>query len=169
MKIRDAMEADLPAIVDIYNATVPTRMVTAELEPVSVESRVPWFYQHSPQRYPLWVVEMDKDQIAGWLSFKEFIPRSAYRATSEISVYVDERFRRRGIAHRFLEEAIERSPELELSALVGLIFANNEPSLQLFEQLGFERWGLLPRVARLDGLERDVAIVGRHISAQPND
>ena len=165
MRIRDAVETDLPAIVEIYNATVPTRMVTAELEPVSVESRVPWFCEHAPNTYPLWVAEVD-DQIAGWLSFKEFIPRSAYRGTSQVSVYVDERFRRRGIARRLLEESIERSPALGLNALVGLIFAHNEPSLKLFARLGFQRWGLLPRVARLDGVERDLTIVGRHLTLQ---
>jgi L-amino acid N-acyltransferase YncA len=163
MQIRDAIETDLPAIVDIYNATVPTRMVTAELEPVSVESRLAWFSEHAPDSYPLWVVETE-GQIAGWLSFKEFIPRSAYRGTSEVSVYVDERFRRRGIARRLLEESIERSPALGLNALVGLIFAHNEPSLKLFARLGFQRWGLLPRVARLDGVERDLTIVGRHLA-----
>ena len=164
MRIRDAIETDLPAIVEIYNATVPTRMVTAELEPVSVESRVPWFREHARIRYPLWVAEVD-DQIAGWLSFKEFIPRSAYRGTSEVSVYVGDRFRRSGIARRLLEEAIKRSPALRLHTLVGLIFAHNEPSLQLFARLGFQRWGLLPRVARLDGIERDLTIVGRHLAS----
>jgi len=47
--------------------------------------------------------------------------------------------------------------------MIGLIFAHNEPSLRLFDRLGFERWGLLPRIARLDGIERDLAIVGRGI------
>jgi len=164
MRIRDAIETDLPAIVEIYNATVPTRMVTAELEPVSVKSRVPWFREHAPNNYPLWVAEVD-DQIAGWLSFKEFIPRSAYRGISEVSVYVGERFRRSGIARRLVEEAVKRSPALGLNALVGLIFAHNEPSLQLFARLGFQRWGLLPRVARLDGIERDLTIVGRHLAS----
>jgi len=37
--IRTALESDLPAIVEIYNSTVPSRMVTADTEPVSVESR----------------------------------------------------------------------------------------------------------------------------------
>jgi len=162
MRIRDAIETDLPAIVEIYNATVPTRMVTAELEPVSVESRVPWFCEHTPNTYPLWVAEVN-DQVAGWLSFKEFVPRAAYRGTSEVSVYVDEKFRRRGIARQLLEEAIKRSPSLGLHTLVGLIFAHNEPSLGLFTELGFQRWGLLPRVARLDGIDRDLTIVGRHL------
>jgi phosphinothricin acetyltransferase len=47
--------------------------------------------------------------------------------------------------------------------MVGLIFAHNEPSLGLFGQLGFERWGLLPRVALLDGVQRDLTIMGCHV------
>jgi len=162
MKIRDAVESDLPAIVEIYNATVPTRMVTAELEPTTVEARLPWFREHTPDRHPCWVVEID-GQVAGWLSVKSFLPRCAYRGTVELSVYVDEKFRRRGIARRLLEEAIARAPSLEINAMVGLIFAHNEPSLKLFEQLGFQQWGLLPQIARLDGMERDLTIVGRHV------
>jgi len=162
MKIRGALETDLPAIIDIYNATVPTRMVTAELEPTTVEARLPWFREHTGDRHPLWVAEVD-GQVAGWLSVKSFLPRCAYRGTVELSVYVDEKFRRRGIARRLLEEAIARAPSLEINAMVGLIFAHNGPSLKLFEQLGFQRWGLLPRIARLDRVERDLTIVGRHV------
>jgi phosphinothricin acetyltransferase len=33
----------------------------------------------------------------------------------------------------------------------------------LFEQLGFERWGLLPRIAQLDAVERDLTIMGRPV------
>jgi L-amino acid N-acyltransferase YncA len=163
-KIRDALESDLPAIIDIFNATVSTRTVTAELEPTTVEARLPWFREHSPDEHPLWVAESD-GRIVGWLDFKKFLPRCAYRGTAEISVYVDEKFRRRGVARRLLEEAIARAPSLGISAVVGLIFAHNEPSLKLFERLGFERWGLLPRIARLDGNERDLVIMGRHIPA----
>jgi L-amino acid N-acyltransferase YncA len=160
--IRDALESDLPVIIDIYNATVPTRMVTAELEPTTVEARLPWFHEHAPDQYPFWVAESDS-RVIGWLDFKKFLPRCAYRGTAEISVYVDEKFRRRGVGRRLLEDAIARGSSLGINAIVGLIFAHNQPSLRLFDRLGFERWGLLPRVARLDGIERDLAIVGRHV------
>jgi L-amino acid N-acyltransferase YncA len=163
--VRDALESDLPAIIDIYNATVPTRMVTAELEPTTVEARLPWFREHSPNQHPFWVAESD-GQVVGWLDFKKFLLRCAYRGTAEISVYVDEKFRRQGVARRLLEQAIARSPSFEITAMVGLIFAHNEPSLKLFERLGFERWGLLPRIARLDGNDRDLVIMGRHCPAQ---
>ena len=162
MKIRDAVEPDLPAIVDIFNATVPTRTSTAVLEPVTVDERREWFHEHSADRHPLWVAELN-GQIAGWLSIHSFIGRCAYRGTVELSVYIAEAFRRGGVARALLEHAIAQSPRLEITALVGLILGHNTASLRLFEQFGFERWGLLPRVTRLDGVERDIVIVGRRI------
>src|SRR5438034_7341808 len=96
MQIRDATIDDLPAIVAIYNSTVPTRMVTADTEPVSVPSRQSWFEEHSPQKRPLWVAQMD-DRIAGWLSYSSFYGRPAYEATCEVSVYLAPEYRRRGL------------------------------------------------------------------------
>ncbi|MBA2622695.1 MAG: N-acetyltransferase [Chthoniobacterales bacterium] len=162
MMIRDAVEGDLPAIVEIYNAAIATRMSTAQLEPVLVEERRPWFHEHSPQRHPLLVAELENG-IAGWLSFHSFFTRCAYRGTAEISVYVRESFQRRGVGSALLTEALTRSPSLEVTALVGLIFGHNTPSLALFERAGFQRWGLLSRVARVEEIERDLVIVGRHV------
>ena len=168
MIIRDAVEADLPAIVEIYNATVPTRMVTAELEPTTVDARLPWFHEHSPAHYPFWVAELEGRVIA-WLDFKKFQPRAAYRGTAEISVYVDEKFRRRRVGQQLLEQAIARAPSLGITALVGLIFGHNEASLKLFQRFGFERWAFLPAVARLDGVERDLVVMGRHCPARASE
>lgn len=165
MIIRDAIEADLPAIVDIYNATVPTHMVTAELEPTTVEARLPWFREHSPGQYPFWVAELE-GRVIGWIDFKKFLPRAAYRGTAEISVYVDEQFRRRGVGQRLLEEAIGRAPSLRITALVGFIFGHNTPSLKLFRRLGFEQWGFCPGIAQLEGVDRDLVVMGRHCPAR---
>ena len=62
---RLANQKDLLAIVAIYNSTVASREVTADTEPVSVESRQAWFDDHSPERRPLWVVGQD-GAILGW-------------------------------------------------------------------------------------------------------
>ncbi len=163
MAIRDAVEADLPAIVEIYNAAIPGRMATGDLEPVSVEGRRAWFREHAPASRPIWVMEVE-GRIAGWLSFQSFYGRAAYRATAELSVYVAAAHRRRGVGRALLAEAVRRGPALGLKTLLGFIFAHNEPSLQLFESLGFERWGCLRRVADLDGIERDLLILGRRIA-----
>jgi phosphinothricin acetyltransferase len=160
--LRDAIEADLPAIVEIHNAAIATLISTAQLEPVTVEGRREWFRAHSPVEYPIWVAELD-GVIAGWLGFGEFLPRWAYRGTVEISLYVSERFRRRGIGLKLLQQAIARGPRLEMHSLVGLIFNHNKPSIALFRAAGFERWGFLPGVARLDQIPRDLTIFGRHV------
>ena len=159
---RLATPADLARIVDIYNSTVASRMVTADLAPVSMESRLQWFEEHRPESRPLWVVERDAG-VAAWLSFSSFYGRPAYGGTAEVSVYVDQRYRRQGLGAYLLHAAIAHGPAIGVRTLLGFIFGHNLPSLRLFEQLGFERWGLLPRVAVLDDVERDLAIVGRRV------
>jgi L-amino acid N-acyltransferase YncA len=160
--IRDAVERDLPAIVAIYNAAIPGRSATADIEPVTVASRRAWFAEHAPRTRPLWVAAGD-DGLVGWLSFQSFYGRPAYRATAEVSVYVAPDSQRTGVGRRLLSRAIEQSPELGVRTLLGFIFGHNAASLRLFERLGFERWGRLPGVAELDGVERDLVIVGRRI------
>lgn len=157
---RQATREDLPSIVKIYNATIPSRMVTADLEPVSVESRVGWFEQHKPDFRPLWVATHDA-RIAGWLSFSTFYGRSAYDKTAELSVYIGESFRNRGLGSYFLAQAIAHAPSIGVDRLIGFVFGHNRPSLQLFAKFGFARWGELPGVTLLDGVERDVIILGR--------
>lgn len=159
---RNAEPHDLPAIVAIYNSTIASRQVTADLEPVTVASRADWFEQHVPGVYPLWVVD-GVDGIAAWLSFSPFHSRAAYRHSAELGIYVDAGQRGAGLGAKLLSAALAQAPQLGFDNLIGLIFAHNTPSLRLFEKFGFAQWGLLPRVALLDTVERDLVIVGRRI------
>jgi phosphinothricin acetyltransferase len=164
MTIRDAAEPDLAAMVSIYNSVIPSRMVTADLDPVTVDSRRAWLEAHNPSRRPVWVAE-GQGQVMGWLSFDSFYPRAAYDGTAMIAIYVHESRRRSGVGRALLTRAVDRSAALGVHTLLGYIFAHNEPSLRCFEAFGFERWGHLPRVAVLDGMERDLIIVGRRVVA----
>lgn len=154
---------DLPAIVAIYNSTVPSREVTADTEPVSVESRHAWFAEHTPDKRPLWVVE-ENGQVIGWLSYSNFYGRPAYSGTSELSIYIHEAARGKGLGRYLLQQAIDFAPNIAVHTLLGFIFGHNLPSLKLFEAFGFERWANLPRVATLDGIERDLVIVGKRVA-----
>lgn len=160
--LRTATAADLPAIVDIYNATIPSRLVTADLEPVTVASREAWFAAHQRPQRPLWVLER-AGAMAAWLSFSSFYGRPAYDGTAEVSVYVHERHRRQGLGGALVDEALRSAPSLGVHTILGFIFGHNAPSLALFEAHGFARWGTLPRVAVLDGIGRDLVIVGRRV------
>jgi L-amino acid N-acyltransferase YncA len=162
MMIRDALETDLPAIVQIYNASIPDRFATADTETVSLESRIPWFHNHNPNTRPIWVMEAE-NKVVAWLSFNSFYGRPAYQKTAELSIYVAPDRHRQGIATKLLEKAIERSPALGLTTLLGFIFAHNQPSLELFKKYRFQQWGYLPKVVVLDNLEKDLIILGCQI------
>lgn len=162
MAIRDASIDDRATIIAIYNAAIPGRMATADLAPVTVESRRQWFNEHLPGSRPLWVLE-EGGEIRGWLSLQAFYGRPAYHATAEVSVYVAPEAQRRGCARKLVAQAIERAGEFGISTLLAFVFGHNEPSLELFRSFGFETWGRLPGVAELDGIPRDLMILGRRI------
>lgn len=160
---RDATLTDLTSITAIYNSTVASRMVTADTEPVSVESKLPWFKSHNPQTRPLWMVELGNGEVIGWLSFQSFYGRPAYQGTAEISIYIDEEHRGKGYGRSILKEAIAKAPNLTISTILAFIFAHNTPSVALFQKEGFDIWGNFPDIAVLDGIQRSLLILGKKV------
>ncbi len=153
---------DLSKIVGTYNSTVSSRLVTADLAPVSVESKLQWFSSHTAERRPLWIVLAD-NEYAGWMSFNSFYGRPAYDGTVELSIYLEEKFRGKGLGKACLKKAIGECAGLKINNLLGFIFGHNEPSLKLFYQFGFEKWAHLPGVANMEGTLRDLIILGKKI------
>jgi len=162
IKIRDAEFEDVPSIIKIYNSTIPGRMVTADTEPVSVQSRLKWFEEHSPGYRPIWVLE-NVEGICGWLSFQSFYGRPAYKFTVELSLYLDEKYRNKGFGSYLLEKAIASAPSLGIKTLLGFVFRHNVPSLGLFHKYGFTEWGALPKVADFGNEERDLLVLGKRL------
>ena len=113
MTIRIAQPADLPAIVAIYNAAIPGRMATADTAPVTVADRAAWFAEFDPARRPLWVFCSATDNVMGWLSLRSFYGRPAYSGTAELSIYLHEAHRGKGLGNYFLEEAIRHANGFE--------------------------------------------------------
>ena len=164
LRFRDAIGADLPVITAIYNSTVASRLVTADTEPVSVASRRGWFDEHSAAFRPLWMVKNGRNDVVGWVSFQSFYGRPAYNATAEISIYLHEQARGKGYGAQILSYAVERAPCFGIKTLLGFVFSHNAPSLRLFEKFGFETWGNLPNIARLDDQEKGLLILGKRVA-----
>ncbi len=160
--IRYARAEDLPAIVAIYNSAIPGRMATADTEPVTVAQRKEWFESFDPASRPLWVLETG-GELAAWLGLRSFYGRPAYHRTVETGVYVSPEHQRKGYAGRLLAHSLEQAPGLRIANLLAFVFSHNEPSVALFRRHGFAGWGRLPRVAELDGVERDLLILGRRL------
>jgi L-amino acid N-acyltransferase YncA len=168
---RDAVREDLPRIVEIYNLAVATRESSCDLEPATVASRERWFESHSGGRRPIWVAE-DRDApergVVGYLGFYYFMnERPGYFITSDLAIYLHPEYQGKGLGAYLLGEAIRHAPTLGVEVLAVTIFASNQASIRLFERHGFEQWGFMPRVARLEGVERDLVMMGRRLTADP--
>jgi L-amino acid N-acyltransferase YncA len=163
MEYRMATQSDLKKIVEIYNSTVSSRMVTADTEPVTIESKQKWFEEHNSDKRPLWVIESLGKEIIGWVSFQDFYGRPAYDATAGISIYLETQHRGKGLGKEVLRYCLENAPKYGIKTLLGFIFIHNEPCLKLFRHFGFEDWGTLPDIAILDGQERGLKILGKRI------
>lgn len=166
MQVRDARAEDLPAITAIYNHAVDEQ-ATADLEPVGLDERRAWLEAHPADRHPV-LVASTRDGVVGWASLSPHRPgRAAVRHTAEISYYVDVRARGRGIATALIRACLERCPALGIENLFAIVLEDNAASLGLLEQLGFERWGHLPRVARFGEREVGHVYMGRRVGGPP--
>jgi L-amino acid N-acyltransferase YncA len=163
MQFRNAIFNDLPAIVAIYNSTIPGRMVTADTSPVTVADKETWFYEHDAARRPLWIVEEDA-KLIGWVSFGDFYGRPAYDGTAEVSIYLHAQARGKGYGKKILDECIGKAPSLNIHTLLGFIFSHNRPSIQLFLHAGFEEWGHLKDIAVMEENVYSLKIFGRRVT-----
>ncbi len=164
---RDALESDLPRVVEIYNHAVASRTCSCDLEPTTVEAKKPSFLAHTSNHRPFWVAEdpakLEHGAI-GYLGFFHFMnERPGYFMTADLAVYLHPDYQGKGLGTYLISKAIENAPKLAIETLTATIFASNEASIRLFEKMGFERWGFMPRVARLEGLEKDLVLVGRRL------
>ncbi len=74
---------------------------------------------------------------------------------------MDLKFRGKGLGECCLKKALAEAPAFEIHTLLGFIFGHNLPSLKLFAKLGFESWAWLPEIANMDGVMRDLIILGK--------
>jgi phosphinothricin acetyltransferase len=158
MLIRDATEADLPAIVEIYNQSIPAGWSTADTRPIAVADRVEWFRKFDPSRRPIWVAEMDGRVVATAYLSSFYGGRPAYEATAEVSLYIASAYQRRGIGRRFKRWVIEQCPRLGVTTLLSMHFDHNEATRRINDSLGFQQLGHLTEIAEVQGHKRGLVI-----------
>ena len=156
--IRDATEADLPAIVDIYNQSIPGGWSTADTRPIAVAARVDWFRTFDPARRPIWVAEADGSVVAVAYLSSFYGDRPAYDATAEVSLYLANAYQRRGIGRQFKRWVIEQCPRLGVTTLLSMHFDHNEATRRINDSLGFRPMGHLTEIAVVQGQKRGLVI-----------
>ena len=165
MHIRDAAEADLPAIVDIYNQSIPAGLSTADTAPIAVADRIEWFRKFDPAKRPIWVAEIE-GEIVAWIGLTSFYAgRPAYHATAEVSTYIATAHQRKGIGTTLKKRMIAACPELGVTTLLSFHFDHNEATRRMNAALGFVSMGHLADIAVVQGVKRGLVISALRIPA----
>jgi phosphinothricin acetyltransferase len=133
--LRDATEADLPAIFAIYNDAVLRSTATWDLIEVGRSEQVEWLHEHRPP-YSVIVAEA-AGEVVGWGSLSRYRPRSGYRFAVEDTLYIRDDFQRRGIGRALLLDLLQRARDGGFRAVLAKISGDNEASIALHAACGF--------------------------------
>ncbi|QWW68778.1 GNAT family N-acetyltransferase [Rhizobium sp. WYJ-E13] len=143
--IRDATEADLPVVRDIYNHAVEHTTAIWNETLVDLDNRLEWFKTRKGRGFPVIVAETD-GKVAGYASYGDWRAFDGYRHTVEHSVYVDKDCRGAGIGEKLMRALIERASAANVHVMIAGIESENAASIKLHEKLGFRIAGTFSEV-----------------------
>lgn len=140
IRIRPALENDLPVILDIVNEVIRTSTANYNYDPETLEERRDWLQKKQQSGMPVIVAETD-GQTIGFGTYGQFRDRTGYRFTVEHSVYIATPFRSKGVGKRLLETLIQLAKTQGMHIMVAGIDAENTESIAFHRKYGFEPVG----------------------------
>lgn len=143
------------AVREIYLQGIATRSSTFQTD---APSWTEWDRGHLPTlRYVL----IKDGHLAAWAALSPVSRRCVYAGVTEVSIYVHETFRAKGVGKQLFQHLIEHSEQAGIWTLQSGIFPENEASIALHEKLGFRKVGYRAKIGKLDGIWRDIVLMER--------
>ena len=143
--IRAATEADLPAILAIYNDAVINTAAIWNDDIVDLDNRIAWFRTRLGQGFPV-LVAVEGETVLGYASYGDFRAFQGYRFTVENSIYVATSARGKGAGSSLLAALVDAAKEQGKHMMVAGIEAGNDVSLRLHEKQGFVETARMPEL-----------------------
>jgi phosphinothricin acetyltransferase len=156
--VRDATEADLPAIREIYNHAVEHTTAIWNETVVDLDNRREWFAMRKARGFPVLVAERDGG-IAGYASYGDWRAFEGFRHTVEHSVYVEKDQQGAGIGKLLMTALIARAGENGIHVMIAGIEAGNVASIALHKKLGFRNGGTFREVGTKFGRWLDLTFM----------
>ena len=153
--IRKIDYSDIELCLSIYNYEVEHGVATLDLEPRTLEEWHEWYNAHSDEQHPIIVGTID-DVVVGYASLSPYRLKDAFKSTVELSIYIHQNYRGRGVATRLMEYILEMAKaDTMIHNVVSVITAGNEGSTKLHNRFGFTYCGLTPEVGFKHGKYQD--------------
>jgi L-amino acid N-acyltransferase YncA len=168
MEIRDAAAGDLPGLLDIYNEVIATSTAIYTEQPSTLDERVAWWNARVTQGYPV-LVATDSTGVIGFASFGDFRAWPGYRFTVEHSVHVRADRRGGGVGTALMRALLARASALGKHVMIAGVDADNQPSLQFHERLGFRRVAHFSQVGFKFDRWLDLVFLQRFLDTREDD
>jgi len=156
--IRDAIEADLPPVLEIYNHAVAETTAIWNETLIDLDNRRAWFELRKARGFPILIAELE-GRVAGYASYGDWRPFDGFRQSVEHSVYVEKDHHGRGLGRALMTALIERARAGDIHVMVAAIEAGNQGSIALHEKLGFRLVGTHHEVGRKFGRWLDLTMM----------
>lgn len=155
--IRRAEEADLPALVSIYNHYIRETAITFDIEEQTLEQRkAAWFDNFTAEGRHRCLVAVQDGKPLGWACSGPFRGKRAYETSVEFSVYLAPQAGGRGLGRRLYDALIAELQGADVHRALGGITLPNEASVALHRAAGFTEIGIFREVGRKFGRYWDV-------------
>jgi L-amino acid N-acyltransferase YncA len=153
ISIRAMAAEDWEAVRAIYLAGIATGQATFETD---IPFWTDWNKAHLPGPR---LVAVSDEAIVGWAALSPVSSRAVYAGVAEVSVYVDENARGRGVGSLLLSALVTHSENDGIWTLQASIFPQNVASVSLHLACGFREVGMRRRIAKLHGGWRDTVLL----------
>lgn len=161
MRLRTARLQDASAILDIYAPYIENTTITFEYA-VPTEAEFQKRIENIMTAYPYYVCE-DKGEVIGYAYGCRFSERAAYNWDMELSVYIKDGFKGKGIASALYGALIETGEYMGVRNFYARITAPNLPSENLHRRFGFVLEGTLKKSGFKHSVWKDVLYYTKHI------
>ena len=161
--VRDATEADLPIIMEIYNDAVANTTAIWNDVLVDLQNRKEWFAARKAKGFPVLVAELD-GKVAGYASYGDWRAFDGYRHTVEHSVFVHRDAWGGGFGRLLMLELIARAASNGMHVMIAAIESENDASIRLHEKLGFRIAGKFSEVGTKFGRWLDLTCMELKVS-----
>lgn len=155
LSIRQMSSLDYPQVKSIYQQGIDTGMATFETEVPDRES----FFAKFPEP-GRWVATVGKE-VVGWAAWTSVSARHCYRGVAEVTVYVGNAHKGKGIGQLLLQKLIKESEDQGYWSLLAVIHGENTTSIHLHGKCGFRTIGYRERIAQVNGVWKNTVMMER--------
>jgi L-amino acid N-acyltransferase YncA len=155
MNLIEISEENYPEVARIYGEGLQTGTATFE---TTIPSWEKWDAGHLSFGR---ILAVEKDHYLGWASLSPVSSRCVYGGVAEVSVYVSDSTRGKGVGEFLLKNLIEISEANNIWTLQSGIFRDNVASHKLHIKCGFREVGYKEKVGQLHGVWKDNVLLER--------